>query len=230
MRRRGSPTCSPVKQASSGPRPAAKAGASRSSSGWCSSRQTTTRSRSENSSMVPVTADPPAVRPTTRGSSWMAAITASAYGRTCCGAQSAMLMTSPLPISAKPHRAVARGQVARQRPADARGMGGHRSPEAGKSAVYVEIADTQALAAFPELKACVNPRPVPGWLNPPARLGYAEERVEPQVFHAADLGSVSEDDQGPCHAMAPCLPLVEVPVRAVYPHFRAACGDIRVTQ
>src|SRR4029077_12924915 len=145
-------------------------------------------------------------------------------------AQSAMVMTSPLPISAKPHRAVAGwacGETAARR---CRGRGSLRSPEAGKSAVHVEIADTQALAAFPELKACINPRPVPGWLNPPARLGYAEERVEPQVFHAADLGSVSEDDQGPCHAMAPCLPLVEVPVRAVYPHFRAACGDIRVTQ
>src|SRR6476646_4085104 len=55
-------------------------------------RQTTTRSRSENSSMVPVAADPPAVRPTTRGSAWMAAIAASTYGRTCRGAQSAMVM------------------------------------------------------------------------------------------------------------------------------------------
>lgn len=67
----------------------------------------------------------------------------------------------------------------------------------GSSAIHVEIADTEALAALPELEACVNSRPVPGWLKPPVRLGDTEERVKPQVLYAADLRSVSEDDQRP---------------------------------
>jgi hypothetical protein len=65
------------------------------------------------------------------------------------------------------------------------------------SAVDVEIADTQALAAPPDLESRVNSRPVPGRLDPPTGLGGAEERAEPQTFYAADLGSVDEDDQTP---------------------------------
>src|SRR6266567_1156609 len=65
------------------------------------------------------------------------------------------------------------------------------------SAIDVEIADAQALAAPPDLESRVNSRPVPGRLDPPTGLGGAEERVEPQTFYAADLGSVDEDDQTP---------------------------------
>src|SRR5690348_8005419 len=96
MSSRGSPTCSPVKQDSIGPRLAAKPGASRSRSAWCSFLLTTTKSRSENSSMVLVAADPPTVRPTIRGSARVAAITASASGRACGGAQSAAVITLSL--------------------------------------------------------------------------------------------------------------------------------------
>src|SRR5690348_5350286 len=81
------------------------------------------------------------------------------------------------------------------------------APPAG-SATDREIGDAQALAALPEFEARVDSRPVPGGLEPPVRLRYAEERVELQAFHAADLGGVRKDDQRPRQAVAFRLPFV----------------------
>src|ERR1700759_449036 len=70
------------------------------------------------------------------------------------------------------------------------------------SAARAAIGTPQALAAPPEPGARVESRPVPGRPEPPVSLGDTDERVEPQVLHAADRGDVREDDQRPRQAGA----------------------------
>src|SRR5262249_13982971 len=63
--------------------------------------QMTTKSRSENSSMVPSEADPPTVRPTIRGSAWTAATTAATIGRACGRAHSAAVILSSRQLASR---------------------------------------------------------------------------------------------------------------------------------
>src|SRR5437867_2106828 len=96
MRSRGSPTWSPGKAASRGPSRCAMSDPSRSTSRDVSGGETTTRSRSECSSIAPVMNEPPTANPARRASAWNTGSARSRKAR-CSGGVTgrAVLLLSP---------------------------------------------------------------------------------------------------------------------------------------